>query len=127
MIGANFTSPGNDGVALLKHREVETLFHEASHKLIGGRRGTVSQMIQKVAAEEELKIPRQLWHGVLFYFAGKTIQDLLATQGVAYDLFMLRENVFGDYYPALQGAMNPYLEGKRDLEAAIKELLISLQ
>ena len=33
MIGANFTSPGHDGVALLKHREVETLFHEFGHLL----------------------------------------------------------------------------------------------
>ena len=33
MIGANFTPPGDNGVALLKHREVETLFHEFGHLL----------------------------------------------------------------------------------------------
>lgn len=106
---------------------VETLFHEASHKLISSRRGAVSQTIQEIATREGLKVPRQLWHAVLFYFAGKTIQDLLGKEGVDYELFMLRERVFDHYYPALESTMQAYLKGESTLEESLKELMINLQ
>lgn len=106
---------------------VETIFHESSHKLISGRRGKVSALIQDLAKEEELEIPRQLWHGVLFYFAGAVIKDLLVADGVDYELYMIRENVFGAYHDALAKSLDPYIAGDRSLEAALKELLISLQ
>ncbi|NET31657.1 MAG: hypothetical protein F6K19_06605 [Cyanothece sp. SIO1E1] len=106
---------------------VETLFHEASHKLIGGRRGKVAELIQAIAKAEKLEIPRQLWHGVLFYFAGAVIKDLLVADGVGYELYMIRENVFGAYHEALSKSLDPYLAGEHSLEVALKELLINLQ
>ncbi|MBX2873302.1 MAG: hypothetical protein KTR30_14420 [Saprospiraceae bacterium] len=106
---------------------VETIFHESSHKLISSRRGKVSELIQALAKEEELEIPRQLWHGVLFYFAGAVIKDLLVADGVDYELYMFRENVFGAYHEALTKSLDPYLAGDRNLEMALQELLISLQ
>ena len=106
---------------------VETLFHEASHKLISGRRGKVSSIIQAIAKEEALEIPRQLWHGVLFYFAGVVIKDLLVAEGIEYELYMKRENVFSAYHEALSKSLDPYLAGNTSLESALRELLISLQ
>ncbi len=106
---------------------VETVFHEASHQLIGGRRGAVSNVIKEIAAKEELEIPRQLWHGVLFYFAGSVIKDLLVAEGVKYELFMMREDVFKPYHKALIASMDPYLAGEVSLEDALRRLLISLQ
>lgn len=106
---------------------VETLFHEASHKLIGGRRGKVSELIHAIAEAEKLEIPRQLWHGVLFYFAGAVIKDLLVADGIEYELYMIRENVFGAYHEALLKSLDPYLARKYTLEMALKELLINLQ
>lgn len=106
---------------------VETLFHEASHKLISGRRGKVSALIQKIAKEEALEIPRQLWHGVLFYFAGAVIRDLLVADGIDYELYMIRENVFGTYHEALAKNLDPYIADNQSLEAAIRALLINLQ
>ncbi|NRB50975.1 MAG: hypothetical protein HRU41_25115 [Saprospiraceae bacterium] len=106
---------------------VETLFHEASHKLISGRRGKVSALIQKIAKEEALEIPRQLWHGILFYFSGAVIKDLLVADGIDYQLYMIRENVFGAYQEALAKSLDPYLDGSQSLETAIRKLLISLQ
>ncbi len=106
---------------------VETLFHEASHKLIGARRGKVAELIQSLAEAEELNIPRQLWHAVLFYFAGAVIKDLLVADGISYELYMLRENVFGAYQEALGKSLEPYLAGEDSLETALKDLLINLQ
>lgn len=106
---------------------VEILFHEASHKLVGGRRGKVAELIQAIAKAEKLEIPRQLWHGVLFYFAGAVIKDLLVADGVGYELYMIRENVFGAYHEALSKSLDPYLAGEHSLEVALKELLINLQ
>lgn len=106
---------------------VETLFHEASHSLIGGRKGKVATTIKEIAAESELVIPRQLWHAVLFYFAGSVIQDLLGEEGVDYELFMLREKVFGQYHEQLDRHMKPYLQGEVELKIALERLMLSLQ
>ncbi len=106
---------------------VEILFHEASHKLIGGRSGKVTEVIQAIAEAEQLEIPRQLWHGVLFYFAGVVTKDLLIADGIDYELYMIRENVFSAYHEALSKSLDPYLTGKHSLETALKELLINLQ
>lgn len=106
---------------------IETLFHESSHSLIGGRKGKIAATIKEIAAESELVIPRQLWHAVLFYFAGNVIQDLLREEGVEYQLFMLRENVFGQYHQQLAVHLKPYLEGKIELKIALERLMLSLQ
>lgn len=68
-----------------------------------------------------------MWHAVLFYFAGSVIQDLLKEEGVDYELFMLRENVFGQYHEQLDAHMKPYLLGEVQLKMALERLMRSLQ
>ncbi len=105
----------------------ETLFHEASHRLISGRRGMIAGTIKEVAAESGLSIPRQLWHAVLFYFAGTVTQELLTEEGIDYELYMLREKIFDQYYEELDAHMKPYLQGELELKVALERLMVSLQ
>ncbi len=106
---------------------IEMLFHEASHSLISGRRGMVAATIKEIATESDLSIPRQLWHAVLFYFAGTVTQELLMEEGVDYERYMLREKVFNQYYEKLDIHMKSYLEGEIELKVALERLMVSLQ
>jgi hypothetical protein len=58
---------------------LEMLFHESSH--------CMSQLFQRVnqaARSENVSVPPQLWHGVLFYTAGELTTRELKAHGVDY-------------------------------------------
>lgn len=104
---------------------VETIFHEPSHALVSSRRGIVSETINKVCEQLNVKPPRQLWHAFLFYISGRIIQDLLAKEGINYQLYMFRGKVFDAYHNSLK-ELDPFYAGETDLETAIKALIKSI-
>lgn len=69
------TDPGYGGYAAL-----EMLFHERSHAW--GR--MLSGGVTEAATAQGVKIPPQLWHGILFYTAGYLTARELKQHGVAY-------------------------------------------
>lgn len=105
----------------------ELLFHETSHHLITPSTGFVSETLQEAAAALNLAVPRNLWHAYLFYFSGKACQQLLQDEGLKdYELYMIRNRVFGEHIPYLEQFLPPYLEGNTSLLQASTNLIRSL-
>lgn len=62
------------------HAALEMLFHEASHSSISN----LYECVTEAAARQKIDVPRQLWHGVLFYTAGELTARELRAHGIAY-------------------------------------------
>ena len=105
---------------------LETIYHEPTHALVGGRRGAVAEAIAAVSEELGIEVPRNLWHGFLFYFAGRVTEDLIEPiTGEDYVQFMERGDVFGEYYPHLVAHAEPYVRGEIDLGSAVRRTVES--
>lgn len=103
---------------------LELLFHEASHHLISPREGFIAGTIADVCAQQQREVPRGLWHAYLFYLSGISTKGQLRIQGVeGYELYMVRKNVFGSYYPALEAHLSAYARGRMSLHDATAAIL----
>lgn len=67
--------PGYQGLHAL-----EMVFHESSHSDIS----SLFTRVQQAATAQQVTVPRQLWHGVLFFTAGELTKRELAAHGIAY-------------------------------------------
>ncbi|EZH73026.1 hypothetical protein ATO12_18595 [Aquimarina atlantica] len=106
---------------------VETLFHEASHTVIKGRKGAIAESINSVSEKLKVEPPKNLWHAILFYTAGKVSQEAFLEQGInEYTLYMDRENVFSFYQHAIHKYFPPYLTNEVDLDIAIENIINSI-
>ena len=106
----------------------ELLFHEASHHFIFPISGFVGETIKQAEVELEIKAPRGLWHGYLFYFTGKVSQDLLIKEGIKdYELYMVRRKVFARFYPLLDQHLPAYLKGKISLLECTKKIITDFE
>ena len=102
---------------------LEILFHEASHVLIGKIREAISEQARSIGR----LLPRKtLWHAVLFYTTGEIVRRRIP----GYTPYALRhglwERAWPDHLDALEAAWRPYLDGGRELDAAIRELVAGL-
>ena len=68
---------------------VEMLFHESSHGLF-----RKTQLAIEDAANRAGKMPRDLWHVVLFYIAGEVTRQELAKDGVDYKPYLYATRTF---------------------------------
>lgn len=107
----------------MKNNWLELLFHEPSHAIIKSNEYTVGETIQKVSDELKLNPPRQLWHSLLFYFSGIVVQDLMKAEGVEYELYMIRNDVFGRHHEVILKYMPEYVNGNSELDEALKKLI----
>lgn len=106
---------------------LELLFHESAHHLIFSRSYFIGGTIQDVAAVHQLKIPRQLWHAVLFYFTGALSISLLEEQGVSYPTtYMERNQVFSRYHETLEKHLSRYMEKEITFSSAIEAIMREL-
>jgi hypothetical protein len=107
----------------MKNDWLELLFHEPSHAIISGDEYKVGETIQKVSDELKRNPPRQLWHSLLFYFSGVAIQDLMKAEGVEYELYMIRNDVYGRHHEVILKYMPEYINGNSELDEALKKLI----
>lgn len=108
----------------MKNDWLEILFHEPSHAIISNDEYAVGGTILKVSDELKLDPPRQLWHSLLFYFSGIVIQDLMQQEeGFEYELYMIRNDVFGRHHDVIFEYMPAYVNGNESLENSIGKLI----
>lgn len=105
---------------------LETIFHEASHTLMG--RGHPVRVALRQAAERlDVALPEDLWHAVLFYTTGETVRRTLAEAGEpSYTPMMFAGNIFDRYHEAMKSAWTSYLDGERGLQEAAEDLIRAL-
>lgn len=105
---------------------LELLFHESSHGIIGGW-SPVGAAIDSAAAAYGVEPPRQLWHGMLFYFSGRAVQDELSAMGRSHDLYMMDKNVFAHLHPLLLAHAEPYFSGEITLEESLERIMAEVE
>ncbi len=111
------SSAGEGPVAL------ETMFHEASHTVMGPRRSLGNSLTQ-AAGELAVSIPRDLWHGVLFYTTGYAVREVLEAAGKpGYVPMTFDQDIFGEFHEVLKAEWTGYLEGEKTLEEAALDLV----
>lgn len=108
----------------------ETLFHEASHILMG-RGDPVRLALESAAKAADFRLPNDLWHVVLFYTTGEAVRRILDERGPSGYTPMLYE-IFGrgswvEYRQALESSWRPYIDGKRSLAEAAASLIAALR
>jgi hypothetical protein len=102
------------------------LFHEGSHG--------VSQLFEQVsqaADEQKVTVPRQLWHGVLFYTAGELTTRELKAHGIAYTQYAgqgLYTNLCGaGCREKIAEYWTPRLDGRRSIADSLSALVASFK
>jgi hypothetical protein len=109
---------------------LELVFHEASHALMTPA-DPVRQALEEAARKAGFTLPRELWHVVLFYTTGETVRRQLEASGVAgytpmiYGIF--ERGAWDEYRKPLEEAWRPYVNGKRPLAVAAKNLIQAIQ
>jgi hypothetical protein len=108
---------------------LEMVFHEASHGL--GLFESVIQPMNRIAAEQKVTVPPQLWHAVLFYTAGELTMRELKTRGIEYSPYAnaaFYDNMCGAGCMAkIREHWTPHLDGKRAIPDALSGLVAAFK
>jgi len=104
---------------------LEMLFHESSHSPVSD----LFLRVRQAASEQQVSVPRQLWHGVLFYTAGELTKREFHAHGIAYTLYAdagLYGNLCGaDCFEKIATHWTPRLDGRRSVAEALSALVAS--
>lgn len=112
---------------------LEIVFHEASHTITAPwRPDPVPAMLQAAAEAQAAKLPRDLWHVVLFYLTGSTVKDQLAAAGEpGYTMYMEERQLWngrwGPYREAIDAVVPRYMDGSLKLEDMAQALIKRLE
>lgn len=108
-------SPSNQGEAAL-----EMLFHEGSHTIADK---LLQVMGDEAKSQNRLYRYRDLWHAVLFYTAGTMVERHVS----GYTQYAAKTGLFERGWPGaaeiLEKDWKPHLDGKIDMNTAIKRML----
>lgn len=117
-----------------KWKGMEAVFHEASHTMVGGRRGAVAAAIREEADRAGMPPPRWLWHAIIFYttseLVGRALQSDTAVEFVPYAVrtgLWERDADGRAQHEALREHWQPYLDGEVGFEEAIAAVLAELK
>lgn len=132
-VGAYTTGPGvhvtmsSSDRSLQGLRALEMLFHEASHSQVSD----LFQRVSRAATEQNVTVPRQLWHAVLFYTAGELTVRELKTHGIAYTPYAdhgLYTNLCGaGCVEKIAQHWTPRLDGQRPVAESLSALVASFK
>jgi len=109
------------------YRGLEMVFHEASHALFA----SVNQSMYRIATEQKVTLPPQLWHAVLFYTAGEMTTRELEARGIEYSPYAnaaFYDNMCGAGCMAkIREHWTPHLDGKRSIPDALSGLVAAFK
>ena len=114
--------PRHQGLAAL-----EVIFHEASHKWDALLMKDVDDAVQRL----HVRPPPGLWHGLLFFNAGRITAETVAAAGVRdYAIYMETQGMFDRAYRGMRAAITKhwtaFLEGKVTRAEATERILRDL-
>ncbi len=116
------SDPGYRDLAAL-----EMLFHESSHSPLSD----LFQRVRQVASEQNVSVPPQLWHGVLFYTAGELTSRELKAHGIAYTEYAgpgLYTNLCGvGCREKIAEYWTPRIDGQRSIAESLASLVASFK
>jgi hypothetical protein len=116
------TARGMQGLASL-----EMLFHESSHSSLS----KLFQRVSAAASAQNVSVPPQLWHAVLFYTAGELTRRELDAHGIAYTEYadaQLYKNLCGDGCRAkIVEHWTLRLDGRRSVADSLSALVASFK
>lgn len=106
---------------------LETVFHESGHGMIGRTRGPVTEAAVRAFTEAGKEPPRSLWHPLLFYTVGEIVGDELAEAGIEgyepyADRFGLYTGRWAQAHALVLVYWPPYMEGRTTLDASMDSL-----
>ena len=110
----------------------EAVFHESSHMFMA-QSDPVRQALAKAASATGYRLPRDLWHVVLFYMTGEAVRPLLETRGeppyttMVYGIMARPGDSWAAYRKALETEWRPYVTGKRSLSEAAARLIEAIK
>ena len=106
---------------------LEMLFHESSHSPVSN----LFLRVREAATEQNVPVPPQLWHAVLFYTAGELTSRELTANGVAYSAYAdqgLYTNLCGaGCREKIAEHWTPRLDGKRSVGDSLSALVGSFK
>lgn len=120
------TEASHQGFAAL-----ESIFHEASHVLVGPDTGSVAEAIARQCRARNIQVPRGLWHALLFYTVGEVTRRNLSQYGVGdYKPYAYLQGVYArgwqSYLRPLELYWQPFLDGKVDFDSAMASVIGAL-
>lgn len=122
------TDPRTRGLAAL-----ETLFHEASHAMVGRSFGAISEVLAREGRAQNKAIPDDLWHALIFYTTGEIVRRTLAKNGVAdYSPYAYHNGLYArvpawqKYQHGFEQYWQSYLDGKTSFNDALAKLVSAL-
>ncbi len=120
------TNEGNQGFAAL-----ETIFHEASHSMVGPQRGSIAEAMARECRAKNIPVPKGLWHALLFYTVGELTRRNLSQYGVGnYKPYAYLNGLYArgwqNFQRALELHWQPYLDGKVDFDSAMSSVIGAL-
>jgi hypothetical protein len=111
------------------HAGLEMLFHEASHGL--NLFDALIQPLVRIAAEQNVTLPPQLWHAVLFYTAGELTTRELKARSIDYAPYAnaaFDDNMCGiGCRNKIADHWTPRLDGKRSIPDALSTLVATFR
>lgn len=115
--------PNYQGFAAL-----EMLLHEGSHGVVGPTTGAIATQINTLATERRILIPRQLWHGILFYTSGELTRRVLRERGVAdYMPYAYKKGMYDRAFTGLRQPLETfwqsYLDGRMARDASVQAIV----
>jgi hypothetical protein len=105
---------------------LEMVFHEASHVFDDG----LTQPLNRIAAEQKVAVPPQLWHAVLFYTAGELTTRELKANGIDYTQYAagLFDNLCGaGCRDKIAEHWTPHLVGQRSIPESLSALVTAFK
>jgi hypothetical protein len=110
---------------------LEMLYHEASHGIVNGRSGKLGEAIQSAAKKNNIGVPEDFWHALIFYTAGEFARRDLDGLGVhdfepLADKRRLWVGAWGDYRSLLSVFWRAHMDGKISMDEALGKIMDGL-